>query len=234
MLEKKKDYKLRAVDFQQKRDLLINLKRKILDKNPDEFYFNMAKTEFKDGAHRLRNPNQEFTEDEIRLMKSQDKNYIKMHQQMEYKKIQKLKDTMHLLDVEDKPQNSQRFFVNDHKEGREFDLAKQLNTHESLLERKSNRLTMDQLEKLKMPSWVDDAFLKEMAKKRNKKYKELSARIKRNESLKKLETTYDLKTSTVDPEAEYDAKFIRSSDSTGGTGAETGSVKYSKVTARKR
>ncbi len=85
LLEKKKDYKLRAIDFQQKRDLLINLKRKILDKNPDEFYFNMAKTEFKDGAHRLRNPNQEFTEDEIRLMKSQDKNYIKMHQQMEYK-----------------------------------------------------------------------------------------------------------------------------------------------------
>lgn len=65
--------------------MLINLKKKILDKNPDEFYFNMAKTEIKDGAHRLRKQNQEFTEDEIRLMKSQDKNYIKMHQQMEFK-----------------------------------------------------------------------------------------------------------------------------------------------------
>ena len=67
--------------------MLINLKKKILDKNPDEFYFNMAKTEIKDGAHRLRKQNQEYTEDEIRLMKSQDKNYIKMHQQMEFKVI---------------------------------------------------------------------------------------------------------------------------------------------------
>lgn len=47
----------------------------------------MAKTEIKDGAHRLRKQNQEYTEDEIRLMKSQDKNYIKMHQQMEFKVI---------------------------------------------------------------------------------------------------------------------------------------------------
>ncbi len=193
-LEKKKDYKLRAADFQQKRDLLINLKKKILDKNPDEFYFNMAKTEMKDGAHRLRKQNVEYTEDEIKLMKSQDKNYIKMHQQMELKKIQKLKDTMHLIDIEGLPQNKHRFFVDEHTEARDFNLAKKFNTHESLLDRRSNRLTVDQLEKLKMPDWVDDDFLKEMAKKRNKKYKELATRVKRNESLKKLEETYDLKT----------------------------------------
>ena len=45
----------------------------------------MAKTHIKVGAHRLRNPISEFTEDEIKLMKSQDKNYIKMHQQIELK-----------------------------------------------------------------------------------------------------------------------------------------------------
>ena len=94
-------------DFQAKRDLLINLKRKILEKNPDEFYFNMAKTQikvlkirkniinskhivylcihFQDGVHKLRNPFVEFTEDELKLMKTQDKNYIKFHQQMESK-----------------------------------------------------------------------------------------------------------------------------------------------------
>lgn len=99
-------------DFQAKRDLLINLKRKILEKNPDEFYFNMTKTQIKvqstsqaykalklsyflnsnglfqfnkDGVHKLRNPFVDFTEDEIKLMKSQDKNYIKFHQQMELK-----------------------------------------------------------------------------------------------------------------------------------------------------
>ena len=101
---------------------------------------------------------------------------------------------MHLIDVDDKPQNKHRFFVDEHEEGRNFNLAKKFNTHESLLDRRSNRLTIDQLEKLKMPDWVDDAFLKEMAKKRTKKYKELAQRVKRNESLKKLEVTYDLKT----------------------------------------
>ncbi len=141
---------------------------------------------------------------------------------------------MHLIDVEDKPQNTQRFFVDDHTEGKQFDLAKQLNTHEALLDRKSNRPTMEQLEKLKMPDWVDDAFLREMAKKRSKKYKELAARLKRNESLKRLETTYDLKTASIDPEAEYDAKFIRSAEATNAVSGQVSSGKYSKVIARKR
>lgn len=39
----------------------------------------------KDGVHTLRNPFVEFTEDEIKLMKTQDCNYIKFHQQMEAK-----------------------------------------------------------------------------------------------------------------------------------------------------
>jgi hypothetical protein len=38
-----------------------------------------------DGVHKLRNPFVEFTEDELKLMKTQDKNYIKFHQQMESK-----------------------------------------------------------------------------------------------------------------------------------------------------
>ena len=45
----------------------------------------MSKTHIKDGAHKLRNPFTEFTEDEIKLMKTQDSNYIKFHQQMEAK-----------------------------------------------------------------------------------------------------------------------------------------------------
>ena len=100
---------------------------------------------------------------------------------------------MHLIDVEDMPKNQHRFFVDEFKEGKEFDPVKQFETHESLLNRKSNRLTLNQLEKLKMPDWVDDEFVKEMTKKRSKQYKELVQRVKRNESLMKLEQTYDLK-----------------------------------------
>jgi hypothetical protein len=63
-----------------------------------------------------------------------------------------------------------------------------------LLNRRSNRLKIDQLEKLEIPDWMDNEYLKEMAKKRSKKYKELIKRVKRNESLLKLESSYNLKT----------------------------------------
>lgn len=101
---------------------------------------------------------------------------------------------MHLIDVEDMPKNTHRFFVDEFKEGKEFDPVKQFNTHESLLNRKANRLTVDQLEKLELPDWMDNEFLKEMEKKRSKKYKELIQRVGRSESLRKLEANYDLKT----------------------------------------
>ncbi len=77
-------------DFQKKRETVIDLKRKALERNPDEFYFNMTKTQFKDGSHKLRNPFKDYTEDELKLMKSQDKNYIKLNYQMEMKVYTKL------------------------------------------------------------------------------------------------------------------------------------------------
>ena len=131
-------------------------------------------------------------------MKSQDKNYIKFRQQIEMKKVEKLKSSMHLIDVEnDTPINQHRFFVDDGEQGRKFNPCEQFNTHESLLSRKSNRLTCEQLKNLKMPDWVDDQFVKEISKSRAKKYKELVERVKRCESLRKLEQTYDLKPVSV-------------------------------------
>ncbi len=100
---------------------------------------------------------------------------------------------MHLIDVENMPQNQHRFFVDDTDQGKQFNPVKQFNTHESLLNRKSNRLTLDQLKTLEMPDWVDDSLLKDITKKRAKKYKELVQRVKRAQSLRKLEQTYDLK-----------------------------------------
>ena len=41
LLEKKKDYKLRAENFKRKENLISNLKKKILYKNDDEFNHEM-------------------------------------------------------------------------------------------------------------------------------------------------------------------------------------------------
>ncbi|KAK2192494.1 hypothetical protein NP493_29g05003 [Ridgeia piscesae] len=47
LLPKKKDYQERAKQFHKKERTLKVLKRKALDKNPDEFYFKMVRTRLK-------------------------------------------------------------------------------------------------------------------------------------------------------------------------------------------
>ena len=42
LLEKKKDYKLRAVDYHRKERAIKNLQRKAAFRNPEEFYFKMV------------------------------------------------------------------------------------------------------------------------------------------------------------------------------------------------
>ena len=111
LLEKKKDYKLRADDYNNKKQVLKHLRKKALNKNPDEFYFHMSNSKTVDGGiHRdllskktskskdgTTNAN---TADQIRLMQTQDYKYVSMRRVMEQKKIEKLKGALHLLDAD--------------------------------------------------------------------------------------------------------------------------------------
>lgn len=49
LLEKKKDWKLRAQDFKKKKETLLKLKRTAENKNPDEFYMGMVGKNLKKG-----------------------------------------------------------------------------------------------------------------------------------------------------------------------------------------
>lgn len=51
LLEKKKDYVLRARDFHRKEKALKSLKRKAEERNPDEFYFAMENAATNRGVH---------------------------------------------------------------------------------------------------------------------------------------------------------------------------------------
>ena len=91
LLEKKKDYVLRARDFHKKEEALKVLRKKAANRNPDEFYFAMQKQRTVDGVH---NANQDesnkYTQDELHLMKTQDVKYVAMKASMEAKKVEKL------------------------------------------------------------------------------------------------------------------------------------------------
>jgi len=59
----------------------------------------------------------EYTDDELKLMQTQDLKYIKYKHQMEKKKIEKLQSSSHLIDSEYRPAKSHIFFVDSQKQG---------------------------------------------------------------------------------------------------------------------
>jgi pyruvate-formate lyase-activating enzyme len=120
---------------------------------------------------------------------------------------------LHLIETADKFQNNHRFFVDNIKEAKEFNLLRKFKTTKEGLENKSNRLTIEQIQNQKDNHQLDNDFIKVIysldtcdtleillfhpkaaMKQRIKKYKELTTRIKREKSLRKLEENYDLKT----------------------------------------
>lgn len=76
LLEKHKDYVIRAKAYHKKEESIRRLKEKAAFRNPDEFYFKMIKTKTVDGVHRLESEANKYTQEELMLMKTQDIGYI--------------------------------------------------------------------------------------------------------------------------------------------------------------
>lgn len=148
LLEKKQDYKRRAEDQHQKDDTLKLLRKRALTRNPDEFYHHMINSKVQAGEHHELDQQDEHSSAQIRLMQTQDLKYINMKRTMEANKIKRLQGKLHMTEVANRITNKHTFFVDDEQEARRFDVADRLQTHPSLLGRKSNRPKLDQLEKL--------------------------------------------------------------------------------------
>ncbi|XP_013141575.1 PREDICTED: probable U3 small nucleolar RNA-associated protein 11 [Papilio polytes] len=191
LLEKKKDYKKRAEDYHEKGETLKLLRKRTLDKNPDEFYFHMVNSRVKDGEHHELEKEEEHSVEQIKLMQTQDIKYINMKRTMESRQIEKLQSHLHMTDVVDATPNTHIFFV-DEGEEKNFDLAKRLDTHPSLINRKSNRPRLSDLNKIKLPT-VDEQVVREATKTKLKTYKELSKRIEREKQLTVVQQKMELK-----------------------------------------
>lgn len=192
LLEKKKDYLQRARNFHDKDDTIKVLKKRALDRNPDEFYFHMINSRVKDGEHHELDQEDEHTPEQISLMQTQDLKYIRTKRNIESKKINKLQSQLHLIDVANKTENKHIFFVDSSKEAKTFDVATHLDTHPSLLKRRTNRMRNETLKQLSMPS-VEKSQLEKAAVTRDNAYKELAKRIEREKQLKVVEEKLTIK-----------------------------------------
>lgn len=154
ILEKKKDYKQRAVDFHRKEDRVNNMRKRASMRNPDEFYFGMHKTQVVDGKHKKTQQarqaqfDAEIGADTIRLMKDQDLSYIRMQKQKDVKKIESLRSNLHFLDQSDEStrKRTHTVFVDSREEAESFDVAKHFDTLPELAGRSFNRPRVKDLE----------------------------------------------------------------------------------------
>ncbi|XP_060937274.1 probable U3 small nucleolar RNA-associated protein 11 [Limanda limanda] len=202
LLEKKKDYKLRADDYHKKKNTISALRKKALEKNPDEFYFNMINSKLQDGVHvgTKAKDAEEVTEEQKKMMRTQDSRYVEMKRVAEVKKIERMKAELHLLDADSKQKNKHTFFVDTKKEVESFDLATHLNTAPGLVDRVYNRPTLETLETKSVQGPVKNSVLKKFARNRKNQYKILSQRIDREKKLfvisQKIQTRKDLQDKT--------------------------------------
>ncbi|XP_050070893.1 probable U3 small nucleolar RNA-associated protein 11 [Anopheles maculipalpis] len=192
LLEKKKDYKQRARDRNEKEATLKLLRKRALNKNPDEFYHHMINSKIEQGEHRELEQGDEFTKDQIKLMQTQDLKYVTMKRTMEANKIRRLQGQLHMTDVVNETPNKHIFFVEDEQEANDFDLAKRLDTHPALIGRRSNRPRLSDLEKLQLASVSADE-IERINRERGLSYGELMRRIDREKELTVVQKTLEIK-----------------------------------------
>ncbi|VDN57350.1 unnamed protein product [Dracunculus medinensis] len=192
-LERKKDYKKRANDYNRKKAKLLKLRQRALDRNPDEFHFHMIRSRIaNDGSHR--EFNSEADEDTLLQKKLADLNnfkYVKYKLNIENKvKIEKLKSILHFADMTTASQNTHTIFVDD-DEIKSFDPVQYFDTTEELIDRTFNRPRLSVLKK-EFVNVKSRCEVEEAEKERKLLYKELIKRMQRAKELKivieKLET----------------------------------------------
>jgi U3 small nucleolar RNA-associated protein 11 len=165
------DFVVRAKDYHKKQDHIKKLKKKADDRNIDEFYFKMNKTEVAGGIHKDIKEDSSLDIATVKLLKTQDLGYIIHKKAIDDKKIEKLTKNLHFIG-DKKPKNHIKF----------------METEEEFEE------TKKEIEKIQVDVEKDDdqtnKILLKMKKNINrdikKSYSELKQRINRSEKIKNV------------------------------------------------
>ncbi|KAK2079278.1 hypothetical protein QBZ16_002969 [Prototheca wickerhamii] len=186
LLEKKKDYVQRAKDYHKKEKAIQVLQQKAELRNPDEFYFAMEKSRTRQGVHVV--PTAEankYSQEELRLMRTQDIGYLGVKARTEAKKVEKLQKSLHLVGAAT-PRHT--VFVESQQEQESFDPAAYFDTDPSLLDRTFNRPRTEQLAQPAplQPGQTPQGVAARTELRVAKAYKELLQRQQRERTLSKL------------------------------------------------
>lgn len=180
LLEKHKDYVLRAKDFNKKRDRIQALRLKAALRNPDEFYFGMNSVKTREGVHVLDNA-PKLDHDTAQLMKTQDLAYVNMKRAMDTKKSERLRANLHRLD--EAPSNKHTIFLDSKKEVKNFDVASHFGTAPELSGRAFNRPRVETLESGVVTGAKNRRELRKVLKQKDSAYKELTQREERTRKM---------------------------------------------------
>ncbi|KAK9174253.1 Utp11 protein family protein [Cryptosporidium meleagridis] len=184
ILERKKDYKIRAKRYHEKENLLKSLSEKARTKNPDEFDFGMVNSRLENGRYKkigsdLSNGGL-TSADERRLAESQNLTYVHFRKSIDNKKIERMEKELTLFG-----QNMQRshiFFDDEHEQPESGSQKNKSNTKK--------------LKDLNLISNLE-TMPKEVVKNITKSYKIFNDTIARSQKLEKvskhLELQRDLK-----------------------------------------
>lgn len=188
-LEKHKDYVKRAQDYHRKENTLKVLRGRAKDRNPDEYYHAMTsrKTDQDGLLHQSRGDDESLTTDQVKLLKTQDSNYVRTMRQRELKQLERQKK-----DLAFHSSGRHTVFVDDKAELDEFDPVKYFNTTPEMLQRRENRLTKDQLVQEEFADSSDMMPKESLDKKKLKKYKLMKGHLDREAKLKEVNHRMDM------------------------------------------
>jgi U3 small nucleolar RNA-associated protein 11 len=183
MLEKKKDYRVRARDYNEKKKKMRNIQEKIFFRNKDEFYPKMISTKSTEGIHDPTSTDKEYTKEELQLMKTQDVKYIQMKAAIDQRKADRLSSSLSVglkrkrevpeSDAEPEETNKKRkyarhtIFVDNQKELNKFNVEEYFDTLPQFIDRPENRPRKAQLKSpliINTPALIDHKKLKDPQK----------------------------------------------------------------------
>lgn len=152
----------------------------------------MVNSKTVEDEHHENEKEDEHTPTQVKLMQTQDIKYIIMKRTVEKNKIERLQSHLHMIDMANEVQNKHTFFVDDEDEAENFDIAQKLDTHPSLLGRKTNRIRVGDLEKISLDQLSSDQ-MKKLNGEKEKLYRELEKRIDREKELAVIQQKMELK-----------------------------------------